>query len=240
MLIFLLAFAIGATTGFGHTVIALTFAGYLYPIDFLIPVIVPLNILICAYLAIRHRRDIDWQILAKKILPFALLGMPIGLIVFYTVQTAKLKIAFGVFVLSLSTLELVWAIRADKRTTLRPLTPIWSGLWLLGGGIIQGLWASGGPLIAYWAGRNIADKRVFRSTLTVLWLLLNAILLVCHAANGKLTLETARMSAILLPSLCGGIFLGEWFHDRLPEKSFRICVFSLLIIAGGSIILSGS
>ena len=43
MWIILFAYLIGAATGFGSAIIALTLAVNLFPIDYLIPVIIPLN-----------------------------------------------------------------------------------------------------------------------------------------------------------------------------------------------------
>ena len=238
MLIVLVAFSVGAATGFGNAIIALTLALNFFPIDFLIPVIVVLSIVTSLYLALRHRSGIDVPLLRKKILPYTLVGIPIGLIIFRTVRTENLKLGFGAFVLILSVFELIRTVRQDEHESPRPLGPFRSRLWLLGGGIIQGLWVSGGPLIAYWANRNITNKRQFRSTLSSLWLLLNTILLVGHVAMGRFTWKSAKMSAILLPFVLGGVVIGERLHDVLPEKSFRIAVYTILIFAGASVIIT--
>jgi uncharacterized membrane protein YfcA len=232
------SYMIGATTGFGSAVIALTFAVNFFPIHFLIPVVVPLNVAICGYLVIRHHSDIRRRMLVRKILPPVCVGMPVGIIIF-DVQIDGLKWAFGLFVLCVSLFELVNTARADRNAVTRPLSGPASLFWLLGGGVVQGLWVSGGPLIAYWAGRSLPDKGDFRSTLSCLFLILNVLLLFTHLFGGRINPESLRVSLVLLPVVFLGIAAGEWLHVRLPEKGFRVVVFSVLVFAGTAIVLRG-
>jgi uncharacterized membrane protein YfcA len=238
-IIVFVAYQIGATTGFGSAVIALTFAVNFYPIDSLIPVVVPLNVVICSILAIRHHSGIQKEMLLRKILPPVCLGMPVGLMILNLVDTGRLKWAFGLFVLIVSSSELLRTARAHKDTLVRPLSTVGSITWLLGGGIIQGLWVSGGPPIAYWAGRSLPEKGAFRSTLSCLFLILNVLLFVTHLAIGRITLETLKISLLLLPAVLLGILVGEWLHVKLPERGFRMVVFVVLVFAGTSIVIRG-
>lgn len=233
------AYMIGSATGFGSAIITLTFAALLFPLDFVIPVIIPLNLIICAYLVLRHHDGIDYNLLLRRIIPLTLLGMPVGLLLYYATDVTSLKWAFGAFVLVLSLLEINYLVRRAGNGALRPTASRQTILWLLGGGVIQGLWVSGGPLVAYWAGRNIADKKTFRSTLALLWLVLNAVLLITHLIGGTINADSARTSAILLPFLAAGIVLGEIVHSHLPERAFRIFVYVVLAFAGAAILLKG-
>lgn len=233
------AYQIGATTGFGSAIIALTFAVNFYPIDYLIPVLVPLNLAICSYLVVRHPSGIRRDLLLKRILLPVCLGMPVGLVLFHTADTDRLKWTFGLFVLVLSAWELVRTSYASRAQLLRPLSGAASAAWLWAGGVIQGLWVSGGPLVAYWAGRTLPEKGAFRSTLSSLFLILNAVLFVSHLGAGRITPGTLRVSLLLLPAVFLGILLGEWLHARLPERGFRVVVFAVLVFAGAAIVLRG-
>ena len=237
--IVLFAYLIGATTGFGSAVIALTLAVNFFPIDFLIPVIIPLNIITCAYLVLRHRSEVDMHVLLRRILPLVGIGLFIGLIVFNTVDTAKLKRMFGAFVLFVSLFELFRLLRSNGASPASASSARGAGLWLLAGGIAQGIWVSGGPMVAYWAGRNLLSKEVFRSTLTCLFLILNLVLFVSHLSTGGINADTAWASFLLMPFMAVGIALGEWLHVKLPERSFRIFVFVILVFAGASIAVRG-
>ena len=230
---------VAATTGLGSSVILMTLAMHLYPIDFLVPLVVCLNLAAYVYMVLRHRKDIDRGLLLKRILPLVCIGMAVGLVVFNLADVGKLEMAFGVFIIILSSIELLRVVRSDEASVIRPLKGGWPIFFLVGGGIIQGIWISGGPMIAYWAGRGIKSKEAFRSTLSALWLVLNFLLLASHTATGKMTADAAWKSVSVLPFLIAGIAIGELLHNRLQEKAFRLFVFSILLLAGVSIVIRG-
>ena len=141
------------------------------------------------------------------------------------------------FVLCVSISELIRILRANEESLFKPLSKGASAFWLLSCGLVQGLWVSGGPLIAYWAGRTIRDKGDFRSTVSCLFLILNVILLVTHILAGRITGTTFGMSLVLMPSVFLGIIVGEWLHVKLPDRGFRVIVFLVLIFAGAANVL---
>ncbi len=236
--IILIGYMVGAAVGFGSAIISLTFSVLLFPISLMVPVIVPLNIVICLYLAIRHRSGIDVQALIKRILPLTIAGMPLGLWLFGQAEAGWMKPLFGAFVLFLALFELYRHFHNPPQNLSDPKSKA-SGLWLLVGGVVQGLWVSGGPLIAYWASYSLPDKRVFRSTLSAVWLILNLILLIGHLTAGRIDSSTLMISLQLSPALALGIFIGEGIHNKLPERGFRIFVYSVLLFAGTAIMFKG-
>jgi len=238
VLIALFAYFIGATTGFGDTVIVVTLAlaTGIYTLDFIVPMVVVLALIISLYLVVRHHSGIDRRLFFRKILPVAGLGLPVGMVLYNVVKSSVLVIALGAVVVFFSTLELVLVIRAGDNAR-KPMSSLQADFWLFSGGVVHGLYASGGPLIVYYAGRNIPDKRAFRSTLAALWLVLNTVLLVTNIATGNLTANKAWTALALLPALAAGIALGEWAHSRIPERGFRILVYSVLIVSGLSVLV---
>ncbi|MDP8222070.1 MAG: sulfite exporter TauE/SafE family protein [Candidatus Lernaella stagnicola] len=229
-------YSVGSAMGFGASLISVTLAANFLPIDFIVPTLVPFNIAVSAYLVIRHRHEVKRDLFFRRILPWAGLGMPFGLAVFTLAETDHHKWAFGAFVFVLSSLELVRLLRR-REAPLRPLPGGLARVFLFGGGFIQGLWVSGGPLVAYWAAREIERKENFRATLAALWMVLNSGLLIGHLATGKLVAANLRVVGVLLPVLALAVAVGEWLHPRIPERSFRITVYVLLAAAGLSIIL---
>jgi len=204
-----------------------------------IPLIIPLNLVLCVYLVVRHHDGVDYRLFLQKIIPLSLLGMPVGMWLYYRTEAASLKWVFGLFVLALSLLEIAHLVRRKGQSTLHPTGLRQTIFWLLGCGVVQGLWVSGGPVAAYWAGRNIADKNTFRSTLSLLWIVLNVVLLITHLIAGTIDIASIRTSALLLPAVLIGIVLGEIVHTRLPERGFRIFVYLVLAFAGAAILWRG-
>lgn len=230
--------AVEAITGFGSTIIAVTLGAHFYDIDKLVVIMVPVNICLSTFIVIRHRQHIDYKELFSGILPLAGTGLIVGLVVFQLANTNILKKAFGIFVFIFSIVELIKVIIRNNGTgTPEKQLSLPSRLfWLLSGGLMQGIYASGGPMVVYYASRKIPDKRVFRSTLSALWLILVSVMFASHIASGKASIDTLKTSFSLLPPLVVGIFLGEYIHSRIPEKAFRIFVYIILTIAGASLI----
>jgi uncharacterized membrane protein YfcA len=61
---------------------------------------------------------------------------------------------------------------------------------------------------------------------------MNTVLLATFVAHGKLSAATLHDSLGLLPSLAGGMIVGDVLHHRLPERPFRLLVYLVLLVAG--------
>lgn len=231
-----LAFVTEAALGFGATVVTVTLGAFIAPLDVLLPAFVPLNLLLSGYLLARHGRHVERRLLVRRIVPLMALGLPAGLWLFHGGSEALLRTAFGVFVVVLSAAELLAGRGAAPR---RPLAVGWQAVLLALAGVVHGAWATGGPLVVYVAGRELADKRVFRATLSALWLVMNAVLVVGYLVGGDLDAESLRLSGVLLAPLVLGIAAGEWVHGRVDAALFRRLVFGLLLAAGAALALRG-
>jgi uncharacterized membrane protein YfcA len=64
-LIVLVSYTTQAMTGFGSTIIALTLGVHLYPIEVLLPVLVPLDMLVNFYIATRYHRHVNHPLLFR-------------------------------------------------------------------------------------------------------------------------------------------------------------------------------
>lgn len=233
-LIGLFANIVEAISGFGSTVISVTLGAHFFSIDRLIPALVPVNILLSLYLVTAHRQHIDSALLARHILPFMGTGIFFGMAFFNILANTVLKRLLGVLVVIFCVRELykLW-----YKQTSPPIPIYWSRFWMAMAGVIHGLYASGGPLLVYALSGLTLDKSQLRSTLSTVWLILNSILLLNYVFTGRINLETLQFSLIFLPSLPLGIVLGEWLHHHIDEYRFRLGVFGVLLLAGGSLAL---
>jgi uncharacterized membrane protein YfcA len=231
------AFFTEAVAGFGATVLTVAFGATLLPLETLLPSFVPVNLMLSLAIVTRHHDAIDRRLLLRHIVPWMLVGLPVGLFMFRRMageHERALKLAFGCVVIGLATLELV---RMARARTPRPLPrPAAAGLLALGGAI-HGAWSSGGPMVVYVVGRNDLDKRRFRSTLATLWLTMGTLLFAGYLQSGAANAQTARISLGLLPAMLGGLVLGERAHTRIPQHRFRLAVAVVLLGAGVNLAL---
>ena len=78
-------------------------------------------------------------------------------------------------------------------------------------------------------GKEPLSKGEVRSTLSVVWLVLNVALAVAFTAEGRYEAQTLVALAIVIPGVGLGILVGEWLHHRVDERRFRTAVFALLL-----------
>lgn len=227
--IVLVAFGTEAALGFGAMVISIALGAQLVPIERLLPVLVPLNLCLSSYLAVRYRSAVDRSFLGRHILPPVIVGVPLGLVAFARLPGDVLVRLFGGFVVTLAALELV---RTLRRAGPRRLGPIARTALLVAGGAVHGAFATGGPFVVYVSGRELADKAVFRATISSLWALLGLILCASYAIDGSLGTASLGGSAVLAIPAAAGLLVGEWLHARAQAQTFRTAIFAMLLVAG--------
>jgi uncharacterized membrane protein YfcA len=97
---------------------------------------------------------------------------------------------------------------------------------------VHGLFATGGPLAVAVIARIITAKTALRSTLAVMWFVLNVIVLTRLAVRGHVSVESLGVSVRLIPAMAVGMVLGEVVHVRASERAFRGAVAGLLLVTG--------
>ena len=179
----LVAFTVEGTIGFGGTVLAASLGAQFMALGALLPGFVPINVVMSSWIVASSWRKIAWRQLLTEVLPPVACGTAAGIVLTRVAPAAHLQLAFAIFVVGLSTLEVRrnFAAPSDGAPAAAPVLPMPLRLLLLAiGGVAHGLFATGGPMVVYVMRRRIPDKSTFRATLAVLWISLNAALLICH------------------------------------------------------------
>lgn len=221
----LAAFATEGAIGFGGTVLAASIGAQVVDLNLLLPAFVPLNMLLSTWLLVRGRSVIAWRLLAREVAPPVGVGAAVGLALFHLPAKHLLALAFAVFVIGLATLQLTRPAERQLAATPR--------LGLLGlGGVAHGLFGTGGPMIVYVIRRRLADKRAFRASLAVVWLVLNTALLVNFASAGLYGRATGEVGGVLALTIVPGLVIGERVHHQLDAARFERVVWLVLLLAG--------
>jgi hypothetical protein len=232
------AYTCATALGFGANVISVALGAQLLPVDRLLPVILPTSLALSAWIAWRQRAHVAGALLGRELLPWALLGFPLGMLVFEGAETGVLKLLLGAVVAGLALLGLL--ARGPAGGGRRPLPPAATRSLYVGGGFVQGLFASGGPLIVYALSRRGLDKGAFRATLCLLWVLLNTALLVSYGLHGRLDEESLRLTAWVSPAMVVGLAVGHRLHAGLRVEAFRRAVDAGLLVSGLVLLARGA
>jgi len=227
-----IGFVIESAIGFGATLVTVTLGAMLMPIEILLPAFLPLNLVLSSYIAIRHRRHVLIRVLFRRVIPLMAIGLPVGMYLFQTLGSGSLVRIFGAFVVVLAAIELFRDLRAPSNQSPSRGSKVLDAALLVLGGVVHGMFATGGPMVVYVLGRVIEDKSQFRATLSTLWLVLNVVLQVTYIASGRIDGESLGMTATLALPLALGIVVGEKLHHAIPAALFRRAVFVLLLVAG--------
>jgi hypothetical protein len=209
-----------------------TLGAFLFPLNVVLATFLPANLLLSSYMALRYRRFIDREVLFRRILPLMGLGLAAGLALARLEKASGLKLVFAVFVVLLAARELLSRGGTDAPSSPSSSARARTAATLITAGVVHGIFACGGPLVVYYAGRTLRDKASFRATLSALWLVLNAVVFSSLVQRGTVGGKTLAVSAVLAAPLVLGIAVGEQLHARVSEARFRRGVFVLLLVAG--------
>jgi len=224
----LVAYTLEAITGFGSIVIALSLGMLVLPLDVVLPILVALNIPMSGTIAFKNRHSIEFNLLLKIILPGMLLGTLTGYFIKPYINEDMLKQAFGLLVVWFATREL-WRMHNSHGDQPRP---VWiTRIITFFAGITHGLFASGGPLLVYAVAGTKIDKAAFRATMIVVWFSMNIVLASAFLLDGRLQPLLGNV-AMYLPLLLVAIKLGNYLHEKINEKHFRLGIYGLLLVTG--------
>ncbi|HPS14813.1 MAG TPA: sulfite exporter TauE/SafE family protein [Spirochaetales bacterium] len=221
--------ALEAITGFGCTVLALPFITALFGVKQGVEVLTILAWILSLYIVITKHKDIAWHEFGK-ILAFVLAGLPIGMYLFHHVDSAPLKRVLSYFIIVAASIQLVQFVFPKVGQRRMPKAVGYVLLFL--GGIIHGIFSSGGPLIVLYASHTLPEKGRFRATLCLLWVTLNSIIIGSYVFSSSITQPVATKTLVMLPFLAAGIVAGEWAHQRVKPDTFKVLIFSTLLLTG--------
>ena len=229
-LVVFITHALESVTGFGCTVLAFPFVIFLIKdIEQAKIILSILAWVLALYFVIAKFGYIHWKQFGI-ILLFAGLGMPIGMLLFKSLDAAILKKSLGVFIVISASIQLYKSF--VTAAVKRPLPKYIGYAFLLAGGIVHGAFAVGGPLIVLYSSAKIPDKGQFRATMCLLWTTLNTVLMIQFLLEKKLSMEIGHNLLMLLPFLVAGIFVGEAIHKKVSEILFKKIVFASLLLVG--------
>lgn len=233
-LIVAVAYVIFGLTGFGSTVVAVPLLALILPLKFAVPVMMLLDLAATLVLGARLRKGIRLDEVGWLI-PFILAGMALGLTLLIRVAEEPLLLGLGAFVL------LYAAYGLTRRGVPIVLSRLWSFPVGVVGGALSALFGTGGVIFAmYFAGR-IHDKDELRATNASMIMFSALVRVVLFGVTGLLTQEgLLATSALLVPAMLGGFYLGNRLHAVIPAASVVKAVYGVLILAGISLLVRGS
>ena len=228
ILIILVASILQTSTGFGFSIMATPFLLLLFEPKEAIQINLILSLVISIVLIRKISKDIDRGIW-KRFTIGSLFGLPIGMVVFLVIPMTWLKIGIAVMILILTVL-LVFHVRIGQTPVRDRIAGGFSGIFTTGIGM------PGPPILLYFSGTD-TRKEVLRGTTLAFYLFIYAASLLIQVFAAGTSKEIWVSSAIALPIVGVGLFLGQLLFKWINQSLFRILTYILLFFTGGYLLV---
>jgi len=226
----LAAYVIFAISGFGSTLIAVPLLAHLFPLKFVVPVIVLLDATASYAQGFRLRGELNKRDVLP-LLPFLVAGMLAGVSILVSVPGKFLLPALGIFVAAFGayyTLKRESAFRFGRWTA--------APFGLLGG-TSSSVFGVGGPFyVMYLVGRGSTPAQI-RSTMPVIFMFTTVGRIVLFAIAGIITKDVLITAGLLLPMMVIGLWCGNRLHLNISREHAVRVIGVLLTLSGLSLVL---
>jgi uncharacterized protein len=188
------------------------------------------GVFVTSWQAYRDRAETD-RVLVKKMTIGSYVGMPLGLVVYITVDDNVLRFLLGIAVL-------IAAILLAMRVNLHHVGPrLDYGAGFISGVLATSLSTNGPPLVFALQARQLSAAK-FRATISTVFALSNIGGLALFIGSGKITRDGIVTAAVTIPAMFVGQLIAFPIRKHVHGERFRWLVLVLLIAAAISAIVN--
>ena len=222
--VILLAYFVFGVSGFGSAIVAVPLLTHVLPIQEAVPQIVILDAITAFLMGRRSFKDIAMQEL-KWLMPFALVGMVIGVTVLIKAPSSLLLGLLAIFTLFNGVKGLL-----NSNKVQVDCHRLWSAPTGLIAGGFSALYGTGGPIYAIYLSKRISDIKVMRATMSAIifmnvWFRFATL----SIAGLLLTQQNLLRTLVLIPVSIFALLLGSKLQKQLSQTTFKK-IFSLILV----------
>lgn len=223
----LLAYTLFALLGFGTALIAGAPLAAVMPVREVIPLLALLDFVGASSRGMAARQRVDIPSL-KLLLPGMVVGQLLGVGLLSALPPAYMALLLGGFIITQG-----W--RGLRPAAKRAHCPAAFPQAILGG-VLGGLFGSGGFMYAAYLERKLSDREAFRATQAVLIALSTAWRILLCTLSGLLNQEVLLIALMCSPAIFAGGWLGKHLDLRLSRQQLGQILHVFLIVAGSMLI----
>ena len=230
LFILIAAYTFRGVTGFGSGLIATPLLALFLPLTFAIPFISLLDMTASMTHISHTRQHIAWKVILRAI-PFAFIGVPIGLFALQTVDTKTLIKSLGIFIILFAIYSLV-SPKLKKSDSI-----IWPAFGGFFGSLVGAMFGAGGPFYVFYFQLQQLDKFAFRATCAAVFLLDGLIRAAGFAYSGFYSSTVLLSIAYSLPIMFISMYIGNHIHTNISQRTFQKSIGVFLIFSGFALLL---
>jgi uncharacterized membrane protein YfcA len=220
-----LSYIIFGITAFGAAIFTVPLLSLMFPLEFVLPLCVLLDVAAALALGSRFSRDADWGEL-KWMVVFSLVGAIAGVTLLVNLPTSATLGAFGLF-LTAYALHVLLSRRAQSTVSKG-----WAPIAGLTGGIAGSLFGVGAPPYAIYLSRRLFTKERLRTTLSNMVLFSTSIRALVFLAMGLMLFDRFVAFVLLVPFALAGLWVGNRIHSRLSLNGVQRIAAVLILVIG--------
>ncbi|MFZ4481243.1 MAG: sulfite exporter TauE/SafE family protein [Rhodoferax sp.] len=215
----------GFGSGFGS--LAVPLMALAVPVPQAVAIFMPVLFLMDIFGMAAFRKDFDTRLL-RFLIPFGLLGIAVGALLFKLLNASAVAGIVGVFTLLFLAQRLLFPPTADSVPA-----PRWVGAILtVTAGFTSFISHAGGPPInAYLIPMRLLPLR-FTATMAFFFFVINLAKWIPYAWLGLLDLRNMLTSLALLPIAPFGVWFGVWLARRINQVLFYRLVYLGMFLTG--------
>ncbi len=224
-------------TGFAGTALATPLGVMLVGFETAKPILNVLGILAGLYVVVTSYGYIDKREFLRTI-SVMIFGIAGGIILksFFTDSPSILYKILGCIVMAVGVSGAYKTFFKKEKSEKRP-NKILSFFILLTSGIVHGMFVCGGPLLVGYLSGRLKDKRVFRSTISAVWVVLNTIILFDDIRAGYFNSDLMFLLAISSVVLFLAMAVGSALCKRMSGELFMKITYFLLTVSGALLLI---
>lgn len=223
------AYALFTLVGFGSALLASGPLAMVMPVAKVVPMLAMLDFAGASLRGWKARDEVSGKDF-RQLFPGMLLGQLIGVLVLTRIPTGVMAIILGLFVVSQG---LRGFISKSNASATNRYPGIAFGIF---GGILGGLFGSGGFVYASYLERQFESRSAFRATQTVLIALSTAWRIILCISLGLLDIKLVCTALVFVPAMAIGIYIGHHIDLRMSREQLFRLLNALLIVSGLSLI----
>lgn len=222
-----LATLVRSTFGFGESLVAVPLLVLFIPLNIAVPLSVLMSVFVAVIVVAQDHREIHFNS-ARWLILYAMLGIPLGLLILTYGNEYWVKIALGLLIIMYST----YAMLAKNTLQLEQDNRFWLFVCGFLSGVFGGAYGINGPPLVVYGNMRRWSARHFRATLQAYFLPASFIGMIGYAIQGLLGWEVIRYFLFCIPAMVPAIYLGRYFNHKLQGNSFFRYVYWGLILIG--------
>jgi len=223
------AYVVFGISAFGAALFVVPILSHFLPLEFVLPMVVLLDVSASLALGVRISREADWSEL-KWMVPMSAAGAVAGV-------TLLVALPRQVTIAGIGALLVAYALYSLRQGgAVRMVSRVWGPVAGFVGGAFGTLFGVGAPPYAIYLAHRLEDKLAYRATLSNMVIFSVSIRAVVFAAGGLMLADRLVGFAVLVPFCLAGLWLGNRLQTRISRAGLLRVVAALLLLIGLSLL----